>query len=136
MTTCYFGADNALEQINFLQSFLLSPPKEQNLIPTELLHLDIYFFNMLTKMYKGDADLIYFAQLINEIRSSDILEIEVQAVLAFVILFDHDITTNLTNLSAICDINSNNQLLLEYCNHGFTVQELTSNLLKMSVFSS
>jgi hypothetical protein len=135
--TCYFGAKDASEQIALIRSFLPSSSEEENSIPAGSLLLDIYIFNMVTKVFKGDADLCYFSQLIHDIRKTTIsCDIEEQALLAFVVLFDHDITTKLSNQSAIFDINSDNQSFLQSYNPSLTVQHLTSSLLKMAVFSS
>jgi len=134
----YFGASSGSDQLSFLSMF---HPKTriQNLTSIEPRLLDIHLFNSMTKTFKPEADLFYFLQLIDDAKSpSYILDLEQQSILAFSILFDHDVTTTLVDSTALFGINLENIAMIQSCtrNSGFNSQDFKSTLLKMAVFCS
>ena len=131
-----------MDQLSVIQNFSQKSESEkcEEQTLTEASHLDIHFFNLTTKMFKPEADLFYFEQLIQYVRNTRVLDLEKQSILAFCILFDHDETTNLAVPHALFDINLDNTELIESSirkfDSSFDIQDFKSTLVKMAVFCS
>jgi len=84
--------------------------------------------------------LQYYSQLINNVNTLQLTGIEQQAILAYIILFDHDSTMSLKEPTALTDINVLNNFLFENCvtsnDSSFSLENLMSTLVKMALFSS
>ena len=106
----------------------------------ESIHLNVHSFNAISNLFKSGSDLQYYSQLINNVNTLQLTGIEEQAVLAYIILFDHDSTMCLKEPTALTDINVLNNFLFKRCvtsnDSTFSLENLTSILVKMALFSS
>jgi hypothetical protein len=137
----YFGASNGAKQLGFVLNFRQSQnSNEDEIISRDNIHLNVHSFNASFKLFRSDSDLQYYSQLINNVNTLQLTGMEQQAILAYIILFDHDSTMSLKEPTALTDINVLNSFLFKKCvtsnDSTFSLEDLTSILVKMALFSS
>ena len=148
LLACYFGAFNGAEQLGFVlnyrqQQHIKEEVEDQTVGRErrhEIIHSNIHSLNSICNLFKPDTDLLHYSRLINEVKTLQLDGIEQQAILAYIVLFDYDSTMNLKDPAALTDINVLNEYLYESCvkrtDKTFSLQNLTSTLVKMALFSS
>jgi len=132
----YFGAENGVKQLELIQNFCQS--SSANHSDREAFFMSLQNFNTISQLFKFDSDLAYFCNLIEKIRSVNLVGIEQQAMLAYMVLFDSLNDLNCSqNWIAIA---KRNETIYHYCieknNPDVTMEEISSWLVKMAVFSS
>jgi hypothetical protein len=132
----YFGAKNGTEQLCFIQNFYQI---SNQIHPTvEVFFMSIENFNTISQLFKFDSDLVYFCDLIAKVSSVCLVGIEQQALMAYIVLFDS--FKELNSSQALRAIAERNELIFDCCvekiNPEITLEEVSSWLVKMAVFSS
>jgi hypothetical protein len=130
----YFGAENGAEQLGFILDFC---PNATDVDSTrEAFFMSLQNFNTISKLFKFDADLMYFCDLIAKVRSVGLVGIEQQALMAYLVLFDSSTDLH-CNLEATTTIT---ELIFHHCiekiHPEVTMQEISTWLVKMAVFTS
>ena len=130
----YFGAESGPAQLELILNFY-QKSVENNPIE-EAMFMSLQNFNTISKLFKFDSDLVYFCGLIAKVRSVCLAGIEQQALMAYMILFD-------SSKDLYCKFEAftkTNELIYNQCveknNEEVTMQEVSSWLIKMAVFSS
>lgn len=125
------------------KSFALLVP--EHLSEEESIHLDLETFVATAKTFKPNADISYFGQLMKSVTSVKIEDSDDLALLARVVLFDHDddVTMKLTDSKSLIEINKLDEMIFESMTKKnknaemtITLKDLMRNLVKMSVFCS
>jgi hypothetical protein len=132
----YFGAKNGAEQLSFIQNFCQKT--NQNHPSREVNYMSLQNFNSITQLFNLNSDLVYYYNLIARVRSVNLVGIEQQAKLAYMVLFD-----NLKDFNSCQDLRTilkTNELIFDYCLEKITpevkMEQISSWLIKMAVFSS
>jgi hypothetical protein len=95
-------------------------------------------FNTISQLFKFDSDLVYFCNLIAKARSVNLVGIEQQALMAYMVLFDS--LKELESCQNVKAIAKRNEQFFQNCiqkiNPETTMEEISSWLVKMAVFFS
>ncbi len=132
----YFGAHNGVKQLEFIQNFSQSSSADHS--TREVFFMSLQNFNTISQLFKFDSDLVYFCNLIEKIRSVNLVGIEQQAMLAYMVLFDS--LNDLNSSQILRAIAKRKEQIYHNCiekiNPEVTMEEISSWLVKMAVFSS
>jgi len=132
----YFGAENGAEQLQFICNFCNCSSANQS--TREVFFMSLQNFNTISKLFKFDSDLVYYCDLIAKVRSVCLSGIEQQALMAYMVLFD--CFKELKNSHVLKVIAKKYEMIFDFCvekvNTEVTMEEISSWLVKMAVFSS
>ena len=132
----YFGAENGAEQLGFIQNFCQSSSANHSTIG--VFFMSLQNFNTISQLFKFDSDLVYLCDLIAKVRSVNLVRIEQQALMAYLVLFDS--LKDLKSCQDLKGIAKRIELIYDNCiekiNPEINMEEISSWLVKMAVFSS
>jgi hypothetical protein len=131
----YFGAENGAEQLAFINNFCQSPRTHST---RGVFFMSLQNFNTISQLFKFDSGLVYFCNLIAKARSVNLVGIEQQALMAYMVLFDS--LKEFESCENVKAIVKRNELIFQNCirkiNPDTTMGEISSWLVKMAVFFS
>ena len=99
-------------------------------------YIDLKRFNAITRLFRTNADLEHFGQLIDQVKTLNPLTCSrFRAVLAYAILFDCDESLKLTSFVEVKEAGAHVELILQSCSDSYTsLNELKALFAQMAVF--
>ena len=99
-------------------------------------YVDLKRFNAITRLFRSNADLDHYGQLIDQVKNLNPLTCSrFRAVLAYAILFDCDESLKLSSFDDVNESAAQAELLLQSCTAVYTsLNELKALFARMAVF--
>ena len=138
---CFFGAPCGAQQKELIQKYHIITRKMKLLEYTRVPEtcINMFQFNSVTRLFREDADLDTYANLIEVFTKIKMTNLEARAIVSYLILFDYDDSLNLSCKDLLKKFAAKKQELFEraFGKTGLIGQkELMTTLVKMAVFGA